>query len=428
MANRVVITGIGIISSHGIGVKNFFENILQKRNFIKPIPEKFLKKYGFKSKYYVPLPDINLSDYDIDLKFEKLMDKNSIISLAAAKLAYEDANIIFKKIQNRFYNESCINDEIILGTGFGSLNKCFSSYLSHKFDEFDNKIELFERKRFNRFIVPQMMPNAVSAWISQLFNLNGPSYTINTACSSGLYAIGEAYRKIKHGYNNRIVTGGIECFNDEDGAVMRGFDSLSVLTKTSNGLPLPFSKNRSGFLFSQGGACVLILENYNCAIKRNAEIYAEIVGFENNSDSYNILQMNPGGNQIKKIIRNLILSKKIDYINSHGTGTLQNDEIESKIFLEIFGKKSEQPYINSTKGIMGHTIGASAAFETAISALSIKKQIVHSNVIDNDYFEFLNLPKENITADINYVMNLSYGFGGHNAGLLLKKINGKNNV
>jgi 3-oxoacyl-[acyl-carrier-protein] synthase II len=273
---------------------------------------------------------------------------------------------------------------------------------------------------FNRMTVPMTMPNTITSWISILFGMHGACFTVNTACSSGNYAIGEAYRKIKDGYNEIIIAGGIENFEDNTGTIMRGFDSLGALTRSPDGKPMPFSKQRSGFLFSEGAGCILILEEYERAVKRNAPIYAEIAGFESNSDAKNIVLMDEKGTDISSIIRKLSQDKTIDYINAHGTGTVLNDDIESKVIKNIFGDTSSQPLINSTKSILGHSIGASAALEAAICAMSVQRNVVHANLSVNN-IDDLNIAETTTTKTINTALSLSYGFGGHNSGIVLKK-------
>jgi 3-oxoacyl-[acyl-carrier-protein] synthase II len=274
--------------------------------------------------------------------------------------------------------------------------------------------------RYNRMAVPMLMPNSVASWVSITYGLKGTSYTVNAACASGLFAIGNAYERIKHGHENIIMTGGVECVSDEFGGMMRGFDVLGVLTQAPDGIPCPFSKNSTGFLFSQGAACLLVLEEYQHARERGANIYAEIADFQSNSDAYNIVQIDPSGVQIKQLLRSLKGDHTIDYLNAHGSGTPLNDSIEAEAIAEIFGSKEHQPLINSTKGILGHTLAASGALETAVTAVAIKESKLHGNNIP-DPMENLNLVHQYFQTEVKYAMSTSYGFGGHNAGILLKK-------
>lgn len=403
MTKRVVITGIGPVTSIGIGKDELFNSLMRLKTNIVAIPAEYEKKYHFKSRYYVPMPDFKLGDHGIDSVYEKIMENTSRIAVLAADLAIKDANLsLFKEAT------------VILGVGIGSLGTALESYVAHNVEN--------AATRYNRMVIPMLMPNAAAAWVSILFGIKGPNYTLNAACASGTYAIGEAFQKIQNGYCRIALAGGVECLQDKTGSTMRGFDMLTALTKSTDGLPKPFSKDRSGFLFNDGAGCVLILEELEQATARGARIYAEIDGFEANSDAHNIVQMEDSGEQIKNMLQKLISDKKIDYLNAHGTGTVANDEIEARVIQDVFGDSAHQPYINSTKGILGHSIGASGAIEAAVTALVIKESKIHGNLI-SEPMEGLNLVKESISVPVEYAVSTSYGFGGHNAGLLLKRYN-----
>lgn len=219
-----------------------------------------------------------------------------------------------------------------------------------------------------------------------------------------------------------ILAGGVEALAEKNGAIMRGFDMLTTLTRAKDGRPLPFSQQRSGFLFNEGVGCVLVLEELARARERGAEIYAELVGFEAGSDAYSIVQMDPSGDSITRLFQRITEGEgiKIDYLNAHGTATIANDEIEAKVIERVFGAKSTQPFINSTKGILGHSIGASGALEAAITAISIKESRIHAN-LTSEPMDNLKLPMESFETPIEYAISASYGFGGHNALILLKR-------
>lgn len=423
MSKRVVITGIGPVTSTGIGKESFFANILKHEMCVKRIPADFETNYEFKSKYYTPLPEFSFADYELPAHYEKVMQDEDRIAALAAKLALEDAG--FKIIKDGKTNkvDGLSECSVILGTGFSGLETAFHSYLVHiiKDEKIINDL-IKKRIRFNRMIIPMMMPNSVSAWVSILFKLKGSCFTVNASCASGAYAVGESFKRIKDGYDKLVLAGGVECLKENTGAVMRGFDMLGALTKSADGAPVPFSKKRSGFLFSEGAGCILVLEELNHALKRKADIYAEIIDYQSNSDGFNIVQIENSGSQIIKLLKKLKGNRKIDYLNSHGTGTLPNDEIEAKAIKEVFGSKQSQPLINATKGILGHSIGASGALEAAVTALSIKKSIIHGNQIP-DPIEGVNLVSQTIEKPVTYAVSTSYGFGGHNGGILFKRYN-----
>ena len=334
MSKRVVVTGIGIISSYGYNKETFLNNLLSKKTFISKIPNEYRKYYNFKSKFYVESPDINLSEHDFPNLYNNTISNQTKMALLGTKNALLDAGFTLNREKNKYEINGFSKDSIIIiGTGFTNLETVFKSFESHT--KINDKI-------FNRMCVPLLMPNAISSWISILFNVNGSNFTLNASCASGTYAIGQAFEKIKYQDYNMAITGGTECLRDSSGATMRTFDNLDVLTKSEDGFPRPFSGDRSGFLYNEGASCILILEELDHAIKRNANIYAEIINFVSNSDSYNIVQIDKSGKQIKNLFSGIDY-KDVDYINMHGTGTILNDEVEKNIIIELFGKKENQP-------------------------------------------------------------------------------------
>ena len=420
---RVVITGIGPVCSNGIGKDEFWNNILSQKFIVERIPEKYKSFHNYKTTFYVPFPKINLDDFGFLKKYSRVMEATSVLALVGTELALIDSGIK-ENANSELASEIFENSGIILGNGIGSLNTGFSFYVFHTYSKLlKDSTPDFIKPKFNRMVIPSTMPDSATAWVSILYKINSFNYTINASCASGTYAIGEAFRKIKDGYSDMMITGGVECLKDASGAILRGFDSLGTLTKSKDGRPMPFSYDRSGFLFAEGGGCVLILEELEMAKSRGARIYAEIEDYQSNSDAHNIVQVQESGEQIAKLLKSVISNNKIDYLNTHGTGTELNDKVEHKIIKEIFGNKENQPVVNSTKSILGHTIGASGAFEVAVTALSIKNSKIHANLSDNN-FDDLNLATETVDMEINYALKTSYGFGGHNAAILLKKYYG----
>ncbi len=419
-SRRVVITGIGPVCSNGIGKDEFWKNILSQKFIAERIPEKYQSFHNYKTSFYIPFPEINLDDFSFLKKYSRIMEATSVLALVGTELALIDSGIK-ENANSDIASEIFENSGIILGNGIGSLNMGFSFYVFHTYKTLlKDAPGDFVKPKFNRMVIPATMPDSATAWVSILYKINSFNYTINASCASGTYAIGEAFRKIKDGYSDIMITGGVECLKDESGAILRGFDSLGTLTKSTDGRPMPFSYDRSGFLFAEGGGCILILEELEMAQSRGAKIYAEIVDYQSNSDAHNIVQVQESGEQIAKLLKSVISSHKIDYLNTHGTGTELNDKVEQKVIKEIFGNKENQPIVNSTKSILGHTIGASGALEIAVTALSIKNSKIHANLSDNN-FDDLNLATETVDMEIDYALKTSYGFGGHNAAILLKK-------
>ncbi len=418
MKRRVVITGIGPATAIGIGKKDFSESIYGLKTCIAEIPSSYEQSYTFKSRYFVPKPEFALTDLGIQKSVEGMMEESSRLAVLCAKLALEDAGYQISEAEKYRQVEGLQNCPIILGTGMSSLQTALESYTAH-LDGTEVRSNP-DQPRFNRMVIPMLMTNSPAAWISILFGLKGFSYTLNAACASGTYALGEGYRTIASGRSDVILAGGVEALVEKNGAIMRGFDMLSTLTRAKDGRPQPFSQQRSGFLFNEGAGCVLVLEELERARNRGADIYAEMVDYESGSDAYSIVQIDPSGDSITELFQKLTQGIKVDYLNAHGTGTIANDDIEAKVIQRIFGAKSTQPYINSTKGILGHSIGASGALEVAVTALSIKESRIHGN-LTSDPMDNLNLPLETVETSINYALAASYGFGGHNALILLKR-------
>ena len=418
---RVVITGIGPVTSIGIGRDEFWKNLLADKADIRPIPDAFEAGYTFRSRHYVPFPEFSLESFGFPSRMNILMEATSRVALVGTKLAMEDAGFE-QEGELRFPEEDAGRTIVVLGNGICTMKAGFEAFATHALAGQQDLLQKYNYgPRFNRMVIPSVMPDSPSCWISIQYGLNGETFTLNTSCASGTYAIGEAFRKIRDGYSDRAVTGGVECLQDSSGTVMRGFDTLGTLTRSDDGYPLPFSRDRSGFLFAEGGGCILILERMDKALQRNAPIYCEVLGYESSSDAFNLVQIEPSGTQIKKMVRKVMAGRRVDYVNTHGTATTLNDEFERALLVELFGDRSQQPVINSTKGTLGHTIGASGAIEAAVAALSIRHSKVHRNVAHN-VFDDLNLATEPMDADISVALSTSYGFGGHNAALLLGRL------
>jgi 3-oxoacyl-[acyl-carrier-protein] synthase II len=369
----------------------------------------------------VPLPGVSLASHGILLPHENIMQAADRMAVLGAKLAMEDAGFAPVKTEGAAGFAGVEEAGVVLGAGLGSMQAALESHLCHCLPREALQAALPERRlTFSRMAVPKTMPNSPAAWTSICFGLSGLCHTVNASCASGTYAIGEAFRRIKDGYEQMVLAGGVESFEDRDGFMMRGFDVLGVLTQSADGLARPFGRYRSGFLFAEGGACLLVLEELEHAIRRGAQVYAEVSDFRANSDASSIVQIDSTGKQITRLLGELSGGRRIDYLNAHGAGTVANDQVEAKAIQTVFGGRERQPLVNSTKGILGHTLGASGAIEAAVTALSVSGGTVHGN-LTQDPMEDLNLPLENVKRPIDNALSVSYGFGGHNGGLLLTR-------
>ena len=398
MDNRVVITGLGPVTVAGTGKDAFWAALLEKQLVVEPIPGKMREAYEYKTRYFVPAPALDWAWVTPSLRLQ--CSPVTLMMMQASMLAVEDAGL----------DTLPADAAVIAGLGMGDLAQVYAGYDAH-----------VNNTRLKRMSIPMIMPNAAAAQVSIHFGLHGECFTVNAACASSTVAIGEAYRRIASGQATAALAGGSESLGDPYGLSLRGFDMLGALTQSADGAPMPFDENRSGFLMNMGAACTLVLEEYNRAVDRGARIYAEIVGYQSSCDGHHIVQMAPDGQVIQGMLHKLCGGQTVDYVNAHGTGTQPNDEIEAKILCELFGSQAAQPLVNSTKGILGHSIGASGALEAAATALTLSTGVVHPNLLKNP-MPGLCLPTEPVHANPQTALSASYGFGGHNAALLFRKV------
>jgi len=280
--------------------------------------------------------------------------------------------------------------------------------------------------RFHPFVASMYMQNAASAAVGVKFAITGPNVTYGMACAAGTVATGHAYRAVRGGQVDAALTGGGEYLYDEHGHNFRAFDVAGTLVRdcadpqTAN---RPFDQKRSGFLFSQGGAAVLVLEELEHARRRGATILAEIIGYAETFDAYSMMSMPAGGEQIERMMRLAlddagVAAGEVDYLNAHGTGTEINDRVEAETIERVFGQRV---LVNTTKSLLGHTIGASGAIEALVTALSLSRGTTHiCKNLENPVRE-LNFVRKVEAHDLRVGLTQSFAFGGHNAALVLRR-------
>lgn len=400
MKKRVVITGMAPICSLGSNHEELFENLCNKKQVKELIPKNTPAREKLRTKYYVPYPEFEEERFAEQLKYVKARgSKSSYLAAAAALLALEDANIEQPDEDTRVY----------VGVGAPNMSELYEQIIGFE-----------QKQKMSLNAVPLSMQSSVAAWISIILGLHGKSMTISMACASGTEAIGTGYESIAEGKCALALCGGSDYLSDPNLCLLKGFEHLKAVTNAEDGVPRNFSKERKGFLFSEGAAAILVLEELEHAVARNATIYAEITGFESSSDGYNIISMYPDGRVVKQMIEKLIGDKKIDCYNAHGTGTGLNDSMEEHVVKEIFGGIETQPMINATKGLVGHTLGASGAIEAIVCVNSIRHGKVHGNSCGT-IMEDLNITKETRECKIDTAISASYGFGGHNAVIMIER-------
>ena len=450
---RVVVTGAGTINALGTNIEEFWANCLAGNTVVEPIPERWHLFSKYNSRYWSPLPDINFKDFGITANEIRQSDPASLLLAVAAGEAIEKSGVETEITDGKLNTQKLNGIDpyragVFIGTGQGGLNSALlndsfqilaqpKKQLSTLLDEIDgtsrdsyNAVlkQLEHPFRANYFTVGMTMSNSSGANLGIKYTLKGANETYTAACASGTIAVGKAYRAVKNGQVDFAIGGGTEYLYDEYGGIFRAFDLPKALV-TSDGpadtVNRPFDEERSGFLFSQGAAGALVLEDLEHALQRNAPILAEIIGYEESFDAYNIMIPEPEGKEIRGLISRLLEGggakpDEIDYINAHGTGTFKNDPIETEAILEIFDRK---PVVNSTKSLLGHTIGASGAIEAIVTALSIQKDTAHVSRNLEHPITDLNFATETREINIGKALSLSYAFGGHNGGLLFSKYN-----
>jgi 3-oxoacyl-[acyl-carrier-protein] synthase II len=452
MSRRVVITGAGVVSPLGIGLDVFWQQCLKGISIVSPVPAHWHHYADLHSHLWSPLPDINLESLGIS-RIERLqLDPVAIFAQVATREALEHAGFELQSAEGRAREFVTVGAEshrsgVYYGTGLGGgitflqnhshhlLRKpraTLAAYVEKQAVPEDREAlaaivdQLTHGTRFNPFEVSMVMPNAPSAVVGIKFRFTGPNETYCVACASGTVAVGNAYRAVRDGLVDVAVSGGSESFGDEHGHIFRSFDISGTLVRNCENLEAanrPFDEKRSGFLFSQGGAASLVIEELEHARRRDAPIMAELIGFAETFDAYSIMSLAPGGEQIERMLHMSLADAKlkpsdVDYVNAHGTGTRNNDEIEAQVIDRVFGKSVR---VNSTKSLLGHTIGASGAFEALVTALTLRDGKTHVNKNLESPSHNLNFVRRVESFDPEIGISQSFAFGGHNAAVVLRK-------
>lgn len=404
--NRVVITGIGVVSALGNDVETFWNNIVSGKNGIDLITS--FDTEQFDSKYAAEIREI---DYAGIPKRDLLFDSKFInLARVASTQAYKDS-----KLDNIDFDKDYFG--VYISNSMGGVEK-----VNEGFETLKDK----GPSRMSPMLVPAMLPNMASGKVAIDLGAKGSNMATAAACSGGANAIGEAYLKIKHGYEKVMVAGASDASITPFSVAC--FSAMKALYRGDNKdeASIPFDKRRSGFVIGEGAA-IFILEDLEHAKARNAKIYAEIVGYGCNCDAYNMVSPDYEGlTCVKAMNRALsdanIKESDIVYINAHGTSTSLNDKTETKAINEIFKSK---PYVSSTKSMTGHLLSASGAIEALVTVKALETGIMPPMI---NYKEFdpecdLNFVanKSKANPTMKYAMSNSFGFGGHNVCLIFKK-------
>lgn len=409
MSRRVVVTGMSVITALGSDVPEFWDRLCAGKSGVGRLERfdcsDFKVNFGGEVKDFRP-------DEHFDSKEAKRLDRFSQFALAAAQKAVKQSGIDFQKVDDPY---RC---GVIIGSGIGGLNEIEEQHA-----------KLFDRgpTRVSPFMIPKLMVNAATGNISVQFGLRGPSSAVATACASATNAIGDAYRLIQHDVADIVITGGSEAAITPMG--LSGFARMGALS-TRNEAPTaasrPWDRDRDGFVLAEG-AGVVVLEDYEHARKRGAQILGEVLGYGMSSDGTHMTAPDPEGAGAARAMSMALKDAKlnvtdIEYINAHGTSTPLGDKAESNAIKRVFESESKRVAVSSTKSQLGHLLGASGGVEFVISVLTLTRSLIPPTInlenpdpdCDLDY-----VPNKARELSVRRVMSNSFGFGGHNACLIV---------
>jgi 3-oxoacyl-[acyl-carrier-protein] synthase II len=415
MDRRVVVTGTGIISPIGNDVETFWRNLVDGVcgiDFIKSFPTDDLPVHVAGE-----VKDFNPAEYEIETPFARKQDRFTLFAVAAAWQAMKQAGLDSHEGGNI--------DPYRLGVYVGSGVGGFRTQVRET-----EKLLSEGPKWVSPLLVQTMIANIAAGNIAIRNHAFGPSLPVVTACATSTHAIGEAYRAIRHGYADAIIAGGTESSVIPLGVA--GFANAKTLSRSDdpNYASLPFNRNRGGFVMAEGAA-VLILEEYEHAIARGAEIIAEICGYGNTCDAYHVTAPRPDGSTQSVAIKMALeqagyTSEDVLYINAHGTGTQMNDVMEILAYKAALCEDAYKAHISSIKGTIGHMLGAAGAAEALASVLALRDGIVPPTIHLDDQDPECDLdctPNKAVKADLTMAISDSLGFGGHNGCLAFRKYN-----
>ena len=414
---RVVVTGLGAITPIGNSVEEVWTNAVNGVSGAGPITHFDTEK--FKTKFACEVKNFNAADY-MDAKEARKMDLYSQYAIAAAKQAMADSKMDLEKVDLDRIG-------VIYGVGIGGLHT-FEEEYSYYMKNPDNG------PKFNPFFIPKMISDIGVGHISIMFGLRGPNFVTTSACASSTNALIDAFNYIRLGKADAIIAGGAEAALTVGG--VGGFSAMRAISTRNDdpqGASRPFSKSRDGFVMGEGSAA-LILEEYEHAVARGAHIYAEMVGGGLSADAHHMTAPHPEGYGAYKVMKNAIEDAEmsvgdIDYINVHGTSTPLGDISEVKAIKQLFGDHAYKLNISSSKSMTGHLLGAAGAVEAMLTVLAVKNDIVpptinfHEGDEDPEIDYNLNLTFNKAQKrEIRAALSNTFGFGGHNASVIFKKI------
>ncbi len=413
MTNRVVITGMGVISPVGIGLEDYWDSLITGKSGIDTITHFDASEH--RTQVAGEVKDFKATDFGINRKDAKRMDRYTQFAVAGAQMAVEDAQLEINE-------ENATRVGVIVGSGIGGIET---------FEKQHKRLLNRGPNRVSPFLIPMMIANLAAGQVSIHTGAKGPNTSVVTACATGTHAIGDAFETIRRGDADVMIAGGTEAAITPTSCA--GFSAMKATT-ASNYQPQkasrPFDAKRDGFIMGEG-AGIVVLESLESAEARGAKIYAEMKGYGLSADAHHITAPAPGGEGAARAMKMAfdkgeVAPEELDYINAHGTSTPANDKLETAAIKKFLGDYAYQVPVSSTKSMTGHLLGGAGGIEAIVSALTIKNGVIPPTInyenedpeCDLDY-----VPNQAREAEVNTVLSNSLGFGGHNACILFTKYN-----
>ena len=411
MKRRVVVTGMGTITPVGNDVATTWRSLIEGKSGTAPITK--FDASNFPVKFAAEVKGFNPLDY-MDRKEAKRADQYTQYAVAAARQAMTNAGLV----ERNGMDPDRIG--VIIGSGIGGLKS------------FEEQHDVYRERgvgKISPFFIPMFIADIAAGIVSMMFNAKGPNYATVSACATSAHAIGDAYRTIQYGDADVMITGGAEATVTP--MAIGGFANMKALSERNDSpetASRPFDSTRDGFVMGEG-AGVLILEELEHALARGATIYAEIVGYGATGDAYHLTAPAPDGEGAQRAMKRALKDaglepKDIQYINAHGTSTPANDFNETRAIKAVFGDEAKKVNVSSTKSATGHMLGAAGAVEAVVSAMVVGTGIIPPTINYQNPDPELDLnytPNKSVERDVNAVLSNSFGFGGHNTTLAIKR-------
>jgi 3-oxoacyl-[acyl-carrier-protein] synthase II len=411
MKRRVVVTGMGAITPVGNDVATTWQSLIQGKSGTAPITKFDASK--FPVRFAAEVKGFNALDY-MDRKEAKRADQYTQYAIAGARQAMTDARLI----ERNGMDPDRIG--VIIGSGIGGLKS------------FEEQHDVYRERgvgKISPFFIPMFIADIAAGIVSMMFNAKGPNYATVSACATSAHAIGDAYRTIQYGDADVMISGGAEATVTP--MAIGGFANMKALSERNESpetASRPFDATRDGFVMGEG-AGILILEELEHALKRGATIYAEIVGYGATGDAYHLTAPAPDGEGAQRAMKRALKDaglepKDIQYINAHGTSTPANDFNETRAIKAVFGEHAKTVNVSSTKSATGHMLGAAGAVEAIVSAMVVGTGIIPPTINYHTPEPELDLnytPNTSVKRDVNAILSNSFGFGGHNTTLAIKR-------